>query len=144
MSAAPAPPLVLAKGPPAPATPPLASLISIVKKATDTSADSYEYPTSFIGWLRHSITWTTISAIAFLVTFGMVFVTSGVDLTSLDVSNLKVWWVGTLLSSFFFLLLFFVVFRRSEYFNKALLFIIFVSFVITHTSLLLTQINLRV
>jgi len=92
--------------------------------------------------LRNPLTWTVASAAAFVATFGAVIQTS--NSLTVDPSMLRVWWVGTVLSSFVFLLLFFLVFRSSEHFNTALLTLLFIMFVITHVSLLLTQINLRV
>ena len=74
----------------------------------------------------------------------MVFVSSGVDLNSLDQTNLKVWWAGTLLSSALFLLLFYLVFGSSEYLNKYLILLLFSTLVIVQVSMLLSQINLRV
>jgi len=88
--------------------------------------------------------YTALLAAAFCITFGMVFVSSGVDLNSLDQTNLKVWWAGTLLSSALFLLLFYLVFGSSEYLNKYLILLLFSTLVIVQVSMLLSQINLRV
>lgn len=88
--------------------------------------------------------YTALFAAAFCITFGMVFVSSGVDLNSLDQTNLKVWWAGTLLSSALFLLLFYLVFGSSEYLNKYLILLLFSTLVIVQVSMLLSQINLRV
>jgi len=70
------------------------------------------------------------------------FITPQIDFNALDPSNLKVWWLGSILSSAVFLLLFFVVFRNSPHFNRAVVFLLLTTFVILHVSLLLTQINL--
>jgi hypothetical protein len=98
----------------------------------------------WIGMAMNPLTWTIVSAAVFIGTFGAVIQTSQSVLTTIDPSTLKVWWAGTVLTSFVFLLLFFLVFRSSQFFNTALITLIFIIFVITHVSLLLTQINLRV
>ena len=88
--------------------------------------------------------YAALFAVGFCITFGMVFASSGVDLNGLDQSNLKVWWVGTILSSALFLLLFYLVFGSSQYLNKSLIVLLFSSLVIVQVSLLLSQINLKV
>jgi len=88
--------------------------------------------------------YTAIFAVGFCITFGLTFFSSGVDLNTLDRYNLKVWWVGTLLSSVLFLLLFYLVFGSSRNFNKAMIFLLFSSLVIVQVSLLFSQINLKV
>jgi hypothetical protein len=98
----------------------------------------------FVAIVKNPLTWTIVSAAIFIATFGAVIQTSQSVLTTIDPSTLKIWWVGTVLTSFVFLLLFFLVFRSSEYFNSALITLLFIIFVMTHVSLLLTQINLRV
>lgn len=106
---------------------------------TQTQAQAFDV----MATIRNPLTWTIVSAAAFISTFGAVIQTSD-SITRIDQSILRVWWVGTILSSFVFLLLFFLVFRSSEYFNTAVITLLFGIFVITHVSLLLTQINLRV
>ena len=96
-----------------------------------------------LGLARDPWVYSGIFAAAFFITFGAVF--SITNLTTLvDPSNLKVWWVGTLLSSALFLLLLYVVFGSSQYFNKSLIVVLFSTLVILQVSLLLSQINLRV
>ena len=117
-------------------------LIVVKPPATATAAKTTgEF---FLSLITNPWLWTGIITSSFFITFGMVFVTSGVDLNSLDPSSLKVWWVGTILSSALFLLLFYVVFAASEYFNKSLIFLLLMTFVLLHVSLLLTQINFSV
>lgn len=85
---------------------------------------------------------TVVCGIVFMITLVSSLTTSTIDFNALDPSNLKVWWLGSILSSALFLLLFFVVFRDSPLFNRAVLFLLLTTFVILHVSLLLTQINL--
>ena len=87
---------------------------------------------------------TVVFGIAFFITLISSLTTSNIDFNALDPSNLKVWWLGSILSSVVFLLLFFVIFRDSPLFNRAVLFLLLITFVIIHVSLLLTQINLTV
>ena len=87
---------------------------------------------------------TVVCGIAFFITLISSLTTSKIDFNALDPSNLKVWWLGSILSSVVFLLLFFVVFRDSPLFNRAVIFLLLTTFVIIHVSLLLTQINLTV
>ena len=122
----------------APAPPVSAPLVAVKTQAQTAK------PIDWLGTMMNPLTWTVLSAAVFIATFGAVIQTSQSVLTTIDPSTLKVWWVGTTLTSFVFLLLFFLVFRSSEYFNTALITLLFMIFVITHVSLLLTQINLRV
>jgi hypothetical protein len=65
-------------------------------------------------------------------------------LNGMDKYNLRVWWAGTILSSAVFLLLFYVVFASTQTFNKSLIVLLFTTLILSHVSLLLTQLNLKV
>jgi protein-S-isoprenylcysteine O-methyltransferase Ste14 len=81
----------------------------------------------------------------FLFTFFSILIASGVNtLTANSPPTLQVWWVGTLLSSILVLLLFYLVFHSSANFNRGMVLLILCTLLITHISLLSTQINLRV
>ena len=99
---------------------------------------------SILYYIKHPLTWVSVSSAAYCLTFGLVFYTSGVNLNFIDTSKLNIWWLGTILTSVFFLLLFFLVFHSKEYFNKSVIFLLLTTFLIVHVSLLLTQINLKV
>jgi len=113
------------------------------KTATPAKPSDGDYSGLFILILTNPITWTIVSAVAFCITFSLGFYSSRVDLNALDPSNLKLWWVGTLISSVIFLLLFYIVFNKSS-FNRAMVFLLLVAVLIVHVSLLLTQMNLSV
>lgn len=113
--------------------------------ATTASASSTldKAKSSILFFVTNPWTWTFGSVFAFLVTFGITL-SSGVNLNGMDKYNLRVWWAGTILSSALFLLLFYVVFASTQYFNKSLIVLLFTTLILTHVSLLLTQLNLKV
>ena len=80
----------------------------------------------------------------FSITFGYIFIMSGINLNSIDTSHLNVWWVGTLITSCIMLLVFYLVFHTGGFFNKAIIVLLLLTFIFIHISLLLTQMNLRV
>lgn len=98
---------------------------------------------SLLFFVTNPWTWTFASVFAFFVTFGIPL-SSGVNLNGMDKYNLRVWWAGTILSSALFLLLFYVVFGSTQSFNKSLIVLLFTTLILSHVSLLLTQLNLKV
>ena len=98
---------------------------------------------SLLFFVTNPWTWTFASVFAFFVTFGITL-SSGVNLNGMDKYNLRVWWAGTILSSALFLLLFYVVFASTQSFNKSLIVLLFTTLILSHVSLLLTQLNLKV
>lgn len=124
---------------PAPVAAPAPPSAPAEAKPRDTEKSS---PFSLIKDPRFMAGTTVVCGIVFMITLVSSLTTSTIDFNALDPSNLKVWWLGSILSSALFLLLFFVVFRDSPLFNRAVLFLLLTTFVILHVSLLLTQINL--
>lgn len=94
--------------------------------------------------LTNPVVLSGVCAVGFIITFGMLFVQ--VNLRALYTTNGsgQGWWVGTLLTSAIVLLCFYVCFNGSKLFNETLLFLLIGTFLVTHTSLLLTQMNMQV
>jgi ABC-type Fe3+-siderophore transport system permease subunit len=91
------------------------SSADLAATTTQTQAQTQAQAFDVMATIRNPLTWTIVSAAAFISTFGAVIQTSG-SITRIDPSILKVWWVGTILSSFVFLLsssFFFFVFFSS-------------------------------
>lgn len=121
-----------------------ASSQSFYAKSTATSVKLLS-ASGILDWIKSPVVWSTVFALSFLATFVSVCITSGVNsLTAHSAPTLQVWWVGTLLSSILTLLLFYIVYHSSANLNRGMIIIIFCTLIITHVSLLLTQINLRV
>jgi hypothetical protein len=105
---------------------------------------SNEYVNYAINQSMRPMVYIVISVVAYCIYFGKIYIDSGVDLNAIDTSNINTWWVGTLLSSAIFLLVYYAVFRSGQYYNKSLLFLVLLTFLILNISLVLTQINLTV
>jgi hypothetical protein len=98
-----------------------------------------------LSWVKSPIVWSTIFAVSFLGTFISVCITSGVNsLTKNSAQTMQVWWVGTLLTSIVTLLLFYIVYQNTANLNRGMIILILCTLIISHISLLLTQINLRI
>jgi hypothetical protein len=124
--------------------PPGTSASAAPAPAASAAAPAPSVAGSILYYIKHPLTWVSVSFAAYCLTFGLVFYSSGVNLNFIDTSKLNIWWLGTILTSVLFLLLFFLVFHLTEYFNKSVIFLLLTTFLIVHVSLLLTQINLKV
>ena len=91
--------------------------------------------------LANPVVLSGVCAVGFLITFGTLF--TKVDMHSMA-SPVQGWWVGTLATSALVLLCFYVCFNGSKLFNETLLFLLIGTLLVTHTSLLLTQVNIQV
>lgn len=91
--------------------------------------------------LANPVVLSGVFAVGFLITFGTLF--TKVDMHSMA-SSVQGWWVGTLVTSALVLLCFYISFNGSKLFNESLLFLLIGTFLVTQTSLLLTQMNIQV
>jgi len=111
----------------------------------DYSASAKQVGAYLLGMIRDPKVLSAFFAFWFLFSFFSILITSGVNsLTANSPQPLQVWWVGTLLSSILVLLLFYLVFHSSSNFNRGMVLLLLSTLIITHISLLVTQINLRV
>jgi hypothetical protein len=102
------------------------------------------YALPILSILTRPIVYVTASLLLFCITFGYVFILSGINLNNIDTSRLNVWWAGTFITSSVMLLIFYIVFQKGGYLNKAIIVLLLLTFIFVHISLLLTQMNLRV
>ena len=101
--------------------------------------------TNIFALIKQPWVWSTFFAFWFFFTFFSTLVASGVNsLTANSPPTLQVWWVGTLLSSIVLLLLFYIVYHSSANLTRGMIVLIISSLIITHVSLLSTQINLKI
>jgi hypothetical protein len=128
---------------PVPATSP--TVVAVKKDAADYSSFAKELGTNILALIKKPWVWSTFFAFWFFFTFFSTLLASGINsITANSDQTLHVWWVGTLLSSILLLLLFYIVYHASANLTRGMLILVLCSFIVTHVSLLLTQINLRV